>query len=348
MSAASATAILHLALNAGADGGVPDWVHLLPAGMVRTVDGRGPYRVRDAAKLIAESLQGGGGKLAIDENHATDLAAPKGGPSPARGWIVELEQRDDGVWGRVEWTEAGRALVAEGAYRGISPVILHGKDGTITGLLRAALTNVPNLRGLAALHQREDVHMDLTKLRTALGLAADADEAAILATCNKLTSLQSALAPIAKAAGLAEGADATAICAAVTTLATKAGSGDAVAALQAELATVAGKLNTLNVERATERATAFVDAAIKAGRVGVKPLREHYIARHAADPAGVEKEINAFPILGPSGTHVTPPADKDGKPGLNDGDQRVVALMGLDPEAVRKTRAAEAATEEAL
>ena len=33
--------------------GAPDWVHLLPAGEIRTCDGRGPYRVPDAARTFA-------------------------------------------------------------------------------------------------------------------------------------------------------------------------------------------------------------------------------------------------------------------------------------------------------
>jgi len=48
---------------------VAEWVHLLPAGTITTMDGRGPYRVSDAAALIAQSLHQGA-KLPIDENHA--------------------------------------------------------------------------------------------------------------------------------------------------------------------------------------------------------------------------------------------------------------------------------------
>ncbi|MCD9150122.1 phage protease [Pseudophaeobacter sp. MA21411-1] len=30
--------------------------------------------------------------------------APKGLPAPARGWITATQARNDGIWGRVEWT----------------------------------------------------------------------------------------------------------------------------------------------------------------------------------------------------------------------------------------------------
>lgn len=130
----------------------PEWVHLLPAGEARTHDGRGPYRVRDVPALLATSLPAGG-KLALDENHSTDLAAPKGLPAPARGWIVELQGRTDGIWGRVEWTDEGRALAR--SYRGISPVIVHTTKGDITAILRASLTNTPNIDRLRSMHSEQ-------------------------------------------------------------------------------------------------------------------------------------------------------------------------------------------------
>lgn len=137
------------------EGTVPDWLHLLPAGEVRTNDGRGPYRVTNAQALMATSIAAG--KLPLDENHSMDLAAPKGGASPARGWFVELQQREDGIWGRVEWTSTGRQIMEDREYSGVSPVILHGADGSIRAILRASLTNTPNITGLTALHsQRPD------------------------------------------------------------------------------------------------------------------------------------------------------------------------------------------------
>src|SRR5690606_33685627 len=99
-----------LALTPSEDGGAPEWVHLLPAGgTLTTADRRGPYKVGDYTALMAASLKEGE-KLVLDECHSTDLAAPKGLPAPARGWIVALQLRDDGIWGQVEWTEEGRKI----------------------------------------------------------------------------------------------------------------------------------------------------------------------------------------------------------------------------------------------
>jgi len=129
---------------------VPDWVHLLPMGKFGGADGRGPWTVANALAVIAASMAQG--RLPVDENHATDLAAPAGQPSPARGWIVEMQARPDGIWGRVEWNETGRTMLAARTYRSISPVFIHSPNGAVTQILRAALTNVPNLLQLKALN----------------------------------------------------------------------------------------------------------------------------------------------------------------------------------------------------
>lgn len=101
-------------------------------------------------QVIAASLRDG--KIVVDDNHSTDLAAPKGMPAPARGWIDSMESRADGIWGHVSWTAAGRQMVQSGEYRGISPVVSHTADGTIIAILRASLVNRPNFVGLTTLH----------------------------------------------------------------------------------------------------------------------------------------------------------------------------------------------------
>ena len=145
---------------------VPDWIHLLPTGDIRAIDQRGPYRVGDVTKLIGLSMAGG--KLVLDENHSTDLAAPRGESAPARGWIIELQSRADGVWGRVEWTAEGKRIMASGEYRGVSPVIVHNKAGDVERLARASLTNTPNFAGLVTLHSAStpnDRHAALVQIR---------------------------------------------------------------------------------------------------------------------------------------------------------------------------------------
>jgi hypothetical protein len=139
----------------------PEWLHLIPTGEAITNDGRGPYRILDPQSVITASMAHG--KLPLDENHATDLAAPNGGAAPARGWIEELQHRADGIWGRVTWTAEAVRTGLHHAYRGVSPVIVHLKDGTITKILRASLTNTPNFQGLKSLHSVDRLGLaDLT------------------------------------------------------------------------------------------------------------------------------------------------------------------------------------------
>jgi phage I-like protein len=330
-------------------GGAPDWVHLLPRGEVRTFDGRGPYRVTDAPAVMMASFADPRG-LPIDENHATDLAAPAGHPAPARGWIKEMQLRLDGIWGRVEWTEAGRALVADRAYRGISPVLMHDKaTGQITRIARASLVNTPNLRDLIALHSQQDMKMnDMERLAEAVGLEAgatvdqmiDAIKAMKTAKTDTATAaMQSAIGEIGVALGVQQGADLVAIVAAAN--AAKTAGRSEVAALQSELAAVTTRLNGITESAARERATTFVDGEIKRGRVGIKPLRDHYISMHMADAARVEKEIGAMPVLGASGAAVLPPAAKDGQVSLNAEQTAVAKALGVDLKTYAATLQAE-------
>ena len=311
------TASLHSALPApAADGSLPDWLHLVPAGTFRGADGRGPYTLASAEALIAASMAGG--PLVLDENHATDHALKSGQPAPAQGWIVELQARPDGIWGRVEWTPAGQALMAARAYRGVSPVFAHNKAGRVLQLLRAALTNAPNLPQLHTLHTQEP-EMDASKLREALGLPADADEAAILAAVTTARQSQQAAA----------------------TLQTQvAGMADQVVALQAQVdaAALAGR------RAAAERA---VDAAITAGKP-VKPVRDYFIELHMADPAKAAEALDKMPSLHAGGA--TPPKAQGaaGADGLDAAEREVIALMGLDEAAFKETKAKLGQTVEAV
>jgi phage I-like protein len=327
-----------VALPLGAE--PPEWVHLLPAGGIQTRNGLGPYTVTDAADVIRTSLANERG-MPIDENHATDLAAPKGGPAPARGWITELEARADGIWGKVEWTETGRALLSDRAYRGISPVINHDRQGRITAILRASLTNTPNLRGLTPVLNQE-TPMDLAKLAEKLGLAADANEDAILGAIGKLQAPQTALHSEITALGTAFGVsgDPTAI---LTGVKAKAAAQPAeITALQSEIAGLTTKLNTLTEAGKKEKAETFVDGAIKAGRVGVKPSRDRFIALHMEDVTGTEAIINGMPILGASHTSELPPVDAQGvQTALNSEQSQAARLLGIPAAEYLKTLNAE-------
>lgn len=305
----------------GAEGDVPEWIQLTPVlqGDILTHDGRGPYRIRDAAAIIAATMADGRG-IPIDENHSTDLAAPAGRAAPARGWIRDMQARPDGIWGRVEWTAAGRALLADRAYRAISPVLMLAAEDkrTVRTIPRASLVNVPNLRGLAALNQENSMAF-MANTAAALGLAADASEDAILTAIGALRdsdraaqmpALQSALAEIGLALGLEGEARPDAVVAAARLA---RGGTDSLVALQAQVNGLTAELDRLNAAGARAASEAFIDRAIAERRAGVNATnREDLVSLHMASPAAAEKLIGAMPMLTPTGTVQQPPAGREG------------------------------------
>ena len=309
----------HTALPA--DGSAPEWVHLLPAGSFTGSDGRGPYQA-DLAAVIAATAP----PLVLDENHATDRALVTGQAAPARGWMTEMQARDDGIWARVEWTPAGTALMAERSYRGISPVFQHTKDGRVTRLLRAALTNAPNLT-LTALHS-QDASMDLlTQLRQALGLPETVDQAAVLAAVTAQRTAVAAhaqqISAVAVAAGLAKDAAPEAI---TTALQTR-GSKDALA----EVVALQTQVQELQQARARDGAEAAIGAAIAAGKPIPASRREDFIARHMADPKGTDAWLADMPSINAGGFAGRSPAPASTEAGIDAGEAQIIALMGIDP-----------------
>jgi len=162
------------ALPASAAKTPPDWVKLIPNGAFKARDGRGPFRLTDAQAVVAASMARG--KIPFDENHSTELAAKAGHSSPATGWIVDMQAREDGIWGRVNWNARGRELLADDAYSGVSPVFTTGQGNVVKAITSAALTNDPAL-DLPHLNSRTRVDMELSELARRLGLSEAATEA---------------------------------------------------------------------------------------------------------------------------------------------------------------------------
>lgn len=330
-------------------GSVPDWVQLMPAGEFTGADGRGPYLASDLQSIIDASMKPGR-KLPIDEMHAIDLNATTGAPAPARGWIVEMQARADGIWGRVEWTPTGRALMEDKAYGFISPAlqVTKAKPHRVRMISRASLVNDPNLT-MKSLHNRKDLSMD-KELAEALGLADGATAADAVAAVKELkagsTALQTSLNAAKKALDLGEDADGDALVRALNAKLTAkldasaaGGGGDKaalIAALQNQVSGLADQLTTLTQTHGKARAEQVVDAAIADTRL-VPALRDHFISRHMKDPGSVEKELAAFPRINAGG--VSKPPMQTGSGTLDEADQQIVSLMGVDPEAFAKTKA---------
>lgn len=218
---------LHLAalaasLDAGA-GGAPETITLVPDGTFRAVDGR-PEGLAGwtldgaiAAELLAR-VQGRKTRLVINYEHPE----ASGNPLPAAGWIDRSAiayAPGVGLTAPVAWTKRARALIEAQEYAYLSPVIAYDpRSGAVRDLIYAGLTNTPALDGLAPL-ARLAVHygytfpmgqpaqppepetsledrMDLAALRALLGLAEDADAAAIEQAIAKLKADAEQLAPL--------------------------------------------------------------------------------------------------------------------------------------------------------
>jgi phage I-like protein len=321
------TGSLFLSLNF--EGGIPNRIELVPAAAV--VTGRDGRKWKNSKpKQAALNSNARLPSLPIDENHSTDLAAPKGGASPAFGWMSNLCADENGaIWADVEWTERGREALNKKEYRYISPVFYSDERGEINCILRAALTNTPNLQ-LPALNseqgsheQPENINMEdcMDKiLCAALGLAETATVNDALAAIDKLKTAQNA----------AQGIDLTAYAPRVELNAALE------RAVNAEKQ--AAELNAVQLKKEAEAA---VDEAIKAGKIP-PALKDTYI-NMCATQAGLEqfKDIAAkTPAIidgKPQAPAGTPPASGVS---LNSEDAAFAKAAGYSVEGWQKIREA--------
>ena len=175
-------------------GGSP-LVKIIPKGTFAPTDNRTDHGVpawtltAALAKELMASLAGRDTDIVVDYEHASLKAAEHGRPNPAAGWIERYEWDDEqGLMAEIKWTDKAAQMIADKAYRYLSPVLLYNAAGEVKGLHSVALTNTPALDGmaLAALSKQinpdqpdEGTPMNKEALIKLLGLAADADEQAI-------------------------------------------------------------------------------------------------------------------------------------------------------------------------
>lgn len=326
----------------GAAGG--KWIMLLPLGRFAGRDGRGPYdagTTESMKAVVAATLQRAGTtELVIDYDHQTVFAAVPdvGGQAPAAGWIKEFDVRDDGLYGRVEWTARASRAIRQGEYRYISPVYHHDKSGKVTRLLHAGLTNTPNL-DLAAVAASTSFSPEDPSMKTialALGLAEAASEADILTAINSVLTSSAAIAIAAGLPATAAGADVlTAVQSAAAAKSaqvdpTKFVPVEQVTALQTEINTLKGRMDGDAAETA-------VNKAISDGKLA-PALKSWALDYHKADPAKFKTFVDGSPVLtSAQRASVAPPAGS-ADAALTDEDMAVMKQMGLDREAFLKAK----------
>lgn len=150
----------------------PDgWFHIAPHGTFPHPTGALQVIDAEACEAMArtfaeEAREPNFPGLLVDFDHFSHDPAR---PTTAAGWIGALEARGDGLYAQVRWSDLGHEALTGGRYRLASPVWNRGDCDQWTApgadgpdvvylrprrLARLALTNDPNLPGLAPLSNR--------------------------------------------------------------------------------------------------------------------------------------------------------------------------------------------------
>lgn len=302
------------------------------------------------AIAAASMARAGNGEIVIDYDHQTVFASRTGGRAEAAGWIKRIYATAEGVMADVEWTASAAAKLGERLYRYISPYFSFDKaSGKVRSIINAGLTNTPNLElaavASATAHlftEEEDDTMSLKAIATALGLAAVADEAAILAAIAAEKKKGDALTATASALGVTLGDDVTAVATAATALKTAADTAkpdpakfvpiETVAELQTGLASANTRLGVLD----GERRQAKIDAAVAEGRLP-PALVDH--AKTITEDTALASFLAALPATGLGKSAIdggAVPGGGDGK--LTADELEVATAMGLTEDEFLKAK----------
>ncbi|MGK3122906.1 phage protease [Candidatus Pantoea formicae] len=351
-------ASLSLAINCASH----NEIQLLPAGHFRAQDGR-PEECPDgwyidaaiAANLIA-TADARSTPYSLDYEHQTLRAAKNGQPAPASGWFKQLEWREgEGLFATgVDWTAAAASYIEAKEYRFISPVFLYDKEGRVTSLINAALTNTPALddmdevmlaaASLIAATTNEDSMMDelLEQLRWFLGLPLSANQDDILAELQKLINKIKSADTTAAASGIDFIAK---LEAGIATLSTQVDNPD-----PARFVTVETMNDAINQARASgeeqiaqltlRQSDELITAALSDGRL--YPAQKAWATALAkSDPEKLHDYLSKQPkvaalsrtqTLGKEPSGLSRPSVQD------DGDLNpaVLSIMGINPESIKQ------------
>jgi phage I-like protein len=315
-------------------GEIPKRIQLLPPGpAIAGRDGR-KWIMRDG-EAVAAASNAWLPNHSIDENHAVDHKAPKGESSPAFGWFSNIKAEANGsIWADAEWTKRGTEAVANLEYRYLSPVFLHNEKGEISAVLRAALSNSPNLdiKSLNNFQTPEAAppaspakENSMNRILAALGLSETAteDEAlAAIAALKEKTSLNSTSPRPVDLAAYAPRTD--------------------LAAMEARASSAERQLAELNAAKFKSEVEGVIDQAVKDRKIA-PASRDQYLSLCSTSEQleGLKKVFAASPaIIGenaqaPAGT---PPGSRAA---LNAEETELAAAAGYSPEEWKKLKEAQ-------
>ncbi len=171
----------------------------------------GVYRNRNAAGETVDQIvdEAAGralaaafdGEILVDADHGSETD----GSTEAMAWITALRtDPETGLWATFKWTDKGADAVSARRFRFVSPAWHVDEGGRPDALSSVALTNKPNIPGKPILNREsaggasadQPKETKMEEIKKALGLAPDADDAAVLAAvqalATKVTDLEAA------------------------------------------------------------------------------------------------------------------------------------------------------------
>ncbi|MDO9533643.1 MAG: phage protease [Deltaproteobacteria bacterium] len=327
---------------------LPEWIRVLPRGVVELSDHREPFVVDETSlQSMAADFRSRGVDLVIDYEHQS----LQGERAPAAGWIKELEARGDGLWARVDWTQQARDYLEKKEYRYFSPVLrLDPETRRPVALMHMGLTNVPAIKHLPPLVARwgggaapvearrrtgpgvrtlaakmesvkEKAKM-VEQLKRLMGLEPEVEEGAV---CGKAME---AFRDLAATLNLPDEVSVAQLKGAVEAL--KAG---AMRLLKTEEA-----LQTLKGRLASETADRLVEEALKAGKVS--PAQHGWALEYCRrDPEGFRTYADRAPKLVPLGEELQlRQENQHDERGLLPEELAVCRSLNVSPEAYLKAK----------
>ena len=327
----------NLIAAASTEGQALQRIQLLPIGSFALRDGRGTFVVEDqahAAAIVAASLAYATGRdIPIDYDHQMVNAIGPGklGTAPASGWIKALAVEAGGVFADVEWTAAAAQLLADRAYRYISPVFTFDKaTGRVTSIRCAGLVNDNAIVELAAVAAsdpdfQQETTVNYAKIAAMLGLPETATEDEILAALGAMVMPKPEMVAAAASLGLAATASVTEIVAAAALAApdpSKFVPIDAFQATNDRLAVLEGA-----------RLQGIISAASASGKLSpaLVPWAQAYAAK---DEAGFTAWLAGAPVLVAAGSVVVDPlVAAASQHGLTAEELKIATNLGLTAEA---------------
>lgn len=163
------------------------WIQLAKSGTFRG-HSAGPFTLdgKVFSDIVRNFKASANKRIPIDFEHASESDATDGSiphtGAPAQGWILDLDNRGEELWGLVQWLEPARTYVKEEKYKFFSPAIRFGSKDRVTGapigarMSSGALTNNPFLDGMKPMVAKDAAATENTEGGTSADEAHEAQK----------------------------------------------------------------------------------------------------------------------------------------------------------------------------